>query len=127
MDADRIPIRIRDNSHSTAGILKRLENELNVAGAKIAHRGIEILDLEGNRRPVTRRFPFLFEHVTNRESRGTQVVFDPMPVRILKVPGRLELHDAFVKGSRALDVRNGIAGKCQFGDFHVLRVRFIQL
>ena len=49
-------------------------------GAKLAHRGIEILDLESNRRPIARRFPFFLRHVAECESRGAQVVLYPVPV-----------------------------------------------
>ncbi len=69
MEVDRIPIRIGNNRHSTGGILERLDKEFGVAGAQIAYGGIEIIDLESNRRPITRRFPFLLEHVANGKSR----------------------------------------------------------
>ena len=59
MDAERIPVRIRDKHHSTDGTFERFNNEFYVAGTDLAHSGIEIVDLESNRRPVARRFPLL--------------------------------------------------------------------
>src|SRR3984893_12810180 len=105
MDADRIPVRIRDNCHSTDGAFERLNNEFYVVCAKFAHGRIEIVDLESNSWPIARRLPFLLRHIADGKSRRVQVVFYPMPVWILNDPGWLEFQYTFVKRSGALHFR----------------------
>ena len=112
MYGDRISVRVRYNRHSTDRTFERFKDEFYVAGAQRAHGGIEIVDLESDGRPITRRFPFFPGHVAECESRGTHVVFYPFPIRIFKGPSRFEFQYAFVKGSRAFHVGHRVPGKC---------------
>src|ERR1700751_2400594 len=62
MDADRIPIRVRDDRHLADGSVERFNDELCVVFPKISNSQVEILNFESDRRPVRRRFPFVLRH-----------------------------------------------------------------
>src|SRR5450631_1618557 len=112
VDANGIPIRIGDDRHPTDRTFKGLKDKFYIASTKFGKRGIKIVDLKGYRRPVTRRFPLLFRHVADGESRGSKVVLYPLCLRIPKGPGRFKFQDTFVEFSSPFHVRHGISGKC---------------
>src|SRR5213594_1896799 len=115
VDANRVPVGIKDHRHAADWRWERLHSELNFLRTKMRDRCVEVFNFKRGAAAVRTWFPAWCG--ADRQRIRSEFVFDPFPIRRIGDGRWLESEHAFIESACPRHVRDRVTAESKFNDF----------